>query len=432
MSSSVSSVAVRSVSLDTSRSLTERFYHPELDVLRFFAFFMAYIHHSLPHHEEFYTQMGVSHAIAKTIAAIGATGAFGVNLFFLLSAYLITELLIRERQRFGHIDLRAFYIRRILRIWPLYFFFLAFAWALQWIVSSQHIGWHAALAFVLLGGNWWVFFVGFPASVIFPLWSLSVEEQFYIVWPVTMRRLGARGLLWAAAVMLAAASLTRWYLASHHAWEQSIWTHSFVQLDGIALGVALAVLLRGRSPRLGPLQRMALFVMGFACFAIGANYFQIKEDPLTVSRVLLGYPIAAFGALLVFLSALGILDGHPVPSARKHPEAKAGPRLAGGKGEENWQRTGGSVFARIWKLTGAPLTYLGRVSYGLYMFHIVGLLIADSSIPHESSSLGRFFSRTVLAFAITVGFAALSYRWLEMPFLTLKQRFTHILSRPGG
>src|SRR6266496_1180245 len=153
MSSSVSSVAVRSVSLDTSRSLTERFYHPELDVLRFFAFFMAYIHHSLPHHEEFYTQMGVPHAIAKTIAAIGATGAFGVNLFFLLSAYLITELLIRERQRFGHIDLRAFYIRRILRIWPLYFCFLAFACALQWIVPAQHIGRHAALAFDVLRGN---------------------------------------------------------------------------------------------------------------------------------------------------------------------------------------------------------------------------------------------------------------------------------------
>jgi peptidoglycan/LPS O-acetylase OafA/YrhL len=417
MSSSVSSVAVQPVSLDTSRSLTERFYHPELDVLRFFAFFMAYVHHSLPHQAEFYLAMGVSPGIAKAIAAIGATGAFGVNLFFLLSAYLITELLIRERERFGHIDLRAFYIRRILRIWPLYFIFLAFACALQWIVPSQHIGWRAMLAFIFLGGNWWVFFVGFPASVIFPLWSLSVEEQFYIVWPVTMRRLGARGLLWAAAVMLALANVTRWYLAAHHAWEQRIWTHSFVQLDAIALGVALAVLLRGRSPRLDPLARVALFVAGFACFAVSANYFQIKEDPLTVSRVVLGYPLAAFGALLVFLSALGILDGQPAPGARK----------TGGEadGAED-------PFARIWHWTGAPLTYLGRVSYGLYMFHIVGLLIADHILPNEISSLGRFLLRTALAFAITVGFAAASYRWLEMPFLTLKQRFTHILSRPGG
>ena len=416
--------------MDTSRSLTERFYHPELDVLRFFAFFMAYIHHSLPHQVEFYLAMGVSPGIAKAIAAIGATGAFGVNLFFLLSAYLITELLIRERQRFGHIDLRAFYIRRILRIWPLYFIFLAFAWVLQWMVPSQHIGWRAALAFIFLGGNWWVFFVGFPASVIFPLWSLSVEEQFYIVWPVTMRRLGARGLLWASAVMLAAASLTRWYLAAHHAWEQAIWTHSFVQLDAIALGVALAVLLRGRSPRLEMLQRVALFVTGFACFAISANYFQIKEDPLTVSRVVLGYPIAAIGALLVFLSALGVLHGEPLAGTRKGTEVAGTPSTTGA-GKNDGPATG-PLFARLWQLTGAPLTYLGRVSYGLYMFHIVGLLVADHILPNEVSSLGRFLLRTALAFAITVGFAAISYRWIETPFLNLKQRFTHILSRPGG
>ena len=425
MSSSVSSVAVRPVSLDTSRSLNERFYHPELDVLRFFAFFLAYLHHSLPHHAVFYTDMGVSPVIANAVAALGATGAFGVNLFFLLSAYLITELLIRERERFGHIDLRAFYIRRILRIWPLYFFFLAFAWALQWIVPSQHIGWRAGLAFVFLSGNWWVVFVGFPASVIFPLWSLSVEEQFYIVWPVTMRRLGARGLLWAAAVMLGAANLTRWYLAAHHAWEQTLWTNSFVQLDAIALGVALAVLLRGCSPRLQPLQRVALFVAGMALFGISANYFQIKEDPLTLSRVLLGYPVAAFGALLVFLSSLGILDGQPLPGRR------GGVSLSAHR-EENGQPSRRSIFTRIWQLSGAPLLFLGRVSYGLYVFHVVGMMISDYVVPHAALSFGRYLFRTMIAFAVTVGLAAASYRWLEMPFLTLKQRFTHILSRPGG
>lgn len=434
MSPSVASVAAPSVSLDTSRSLTERFYHPELDVLRFFAFFMAYLHHSLPHHAEFYTSVGVWPAVAKTFAAIGATGAFGVNLFFLLSAYLITELLIRERERFGHVDLRAFYIRRILRIWPLYFFFLAFAWALQWMVPSQHIGWRAGLAFVLLSGNWWVFFVGFPPSIIFPLWSLSVEEQFYIVWPVTMRRLSARGLLWAAGVMLAAASVMRWCLAAHHAWEQSFWTNSFVQLDAIALGVALAVLLRGGSPRLRPLQRAALFAAGSACFAIAANYFQIKEDPLTISRVLLGYPTAAIGALLVFLSALGILDGHRLPGARKGVAAEGAPgaHAVGDSGEGNTHTGLGKLFARIWHVSGVPLMYLGRVSYGLYVFHVLGLMVSDYIVPHAASNLPRYLFRTALAFAVTIGFAAASYRWLETPFLNLKQRFTHILSRPGG
>ena len=265
-----------------TRSLTERFYHPELDVLRFFAFFLVFLHHSLPHETAFYTNMGTSHLLASLLAGIGNTGAFGVNLFFVLSSYLITELLIRERQRFGRIDLRAFYIRRILRIWPLYFAFLAFAWVMQWYIPHQHIGWRAGLAFTLLGGNWWVAFVGFPSSIIFPLWSVSVEEQFYIFWPVTMRRLSQRGLLVAAAAMLVTANLTRWYLAAHHTWESKMWANTFVQLDAIALGILLAVLLAGRAPRIASRYRIALFAAGVACFAIAANYFQIKGDPLTV------------------------------------------------------------------------------------------------------------------------------------------------------
>ena len=435
----MSSLAQSPVSVNISRPLTGRFYHPELDVLRFFAFFLAFLHHSLLHHPEFYSGMGVSSAVAAALAAVGAMGAFGVNLFFLLSSYLITELLIRERHRFGYIDLRAFYMRRVLRIWPLYFLFLAFAWVLQWFVPSQHIGWRAGLAFILLGGNWWVVFVGFPSSVIFPLWSLSVEEQFYIIWPAAMRRLGERGLLWAAAVMLAAANLTRWYLAVRHTWESSMWTNSFVQLDAIALGVALAVLLRGESPRLQPLQRAALCAVGVAGFAIAANYFQIKEDPLTVSRVFLGYVVMAVGAIALFLSALGILEGQHrktgrsnLPAGAKWGKMDGGPHSpAFGKVAER-ESVGGSVFAWIWQIWGRPLIYLGRISYGLYVFHVLGLMITDYAIPHETSSLGRYLFRVAAAFAITVGFAAISYRWIETPFLNLKQRFTHILSRPGG
>jgi peptidoglycan/LPS O-acetylase OafA/YrhL len=85
---------------------------------------------------------------------------------------------------------------------------------------------------------------------------------------------------------------------------------------------------------------------------------------------------------------------------------------------------------RTWVLD--PLIYLGRISYGLYIFHVLGLMITEFTISHEGSSLGRYLFRNAVAFAITIALAAVSYRWLETPFLTLKQRFTHILSRPGG
>ena len=405
-----------------TRSLTERFYHPELDVLRFFAFFLVFLHHSLPHETAFYTKMGTSPILAALLAGIGNTGAFGVNLFFVLSSYLITELLIRERQRFGRIDLRAFYIRRILRIWPLYFAFLAFAWVMQWYVPHQHIGWRAGLAFTLLGGNWWVVFVGFPSSIIFPLWSVSVEEQFYLFWPVTMRRLSQRGLLIASAVMLVTANLTRWYLAAHHTWESKMWANTFVQLDAVALGVLLAAVLAGRAPRIGPLQRTALFAAGIACFAVAANYFQIKIDPVTVPRVLLGYPTVALGAVALFLSAL-----HKSPDvASALSTGGPHPPSVGECGDVDQPGAG----LRTWLMP--PLVYLGRISYSLYVFHVVGLMITDYTIRHQDTNLPHYLYRNAVALAITVAFASVSYRWVEMPFLSLKQRFTHIVSRPGG
>jgi peptidoglycan/LPS O-acetylase OafA/YrhL len=406
------------VSWNSTRSLAARFYHPELDVLRFFAFFMVFLHHALPHDPAFYAKMGVapSPMLASVLAAIGATGAFGVNLFFLLSSYLITELLIRERARFGHVDLKSFYVRRILRIWPLYFAFLGLAWIMQWCVPGQHIGWRAGLAFSLLSGNWWLVFVGFPSSVIFPLWSVSIEEQFYIFWPATMRKLSERGLLTAAALMIVVANLTRWYLASRHTWESKIWGNTFVQLDSIALGIVLAVLLAGAAPRIAPLPRIALFTGGLACLVLAGSYFQIKGDPLTVSRVMLGYPVMAIGAVALFLASL-----------RDQPDGAGnvsnGPPAVGECGVE--------TSARSWHIS-EPFVYLGRISYGLYVFHVLGLMISDYTVLHQGSSLGRFLFRDTVGFAFTVALSAISYRWLETPFLTLKQRFTHVLSRPGG
>ena len=88
-----------------------RFYVPELDSLRFFAFLAVFICH-------------LSHELGGSLV-ITNTGTFGVDLFFTLSAYLITELLMREKERFGRVDVKSFYVRRILRIWPLYLGFLA-------------------------------------------------------------------------------------------------------------------------------------------------------------------------------------------------------------------------------------------------------------------------------------------------------------------
>jgi peptidoglycan/LPS O-acetylase OafA/YrhL len=76
--------------------------------------------------------------------------------------------------------------------------------------------------------------------------------------------------------------------------------------------------------------------------------------------------------------------------------------------------------------------YLGRISYGLYVFHVLGLFISDRTVHDQTASLGRYALRVAVALGVTVSLSAISYRWLETPFLRLKQRFTHVLSRPGG
>jgi peptidoglycan/LPS O-acetylase OafA/YrhL len=77
----------------------------------------------------------------------------------------------------------------------------------------------------------------------------------------------------------------------------------------------------------------------------------------------------------------------------------------------------------------AAFAYLGQISFGLYVFHIIGLMTSDYTVQHQDSSLGRYLFRNAVALAVTIVLAAISYRLLESPFLTLKQRFTRVLSR---
>lgn len=352
-----------------------RFYHPELDVLRFFAFFMVFLHHAVPHDPSFWTRYGVPLPLAKIVAGIGAMGAFGVDVFFALSAYLITELLLREKALIGDLDLKSFYARRILRIWPLYFFFLALAGALTFCVPGQKIGWQASLAFLFLGGNWWIVFRGFPPSVIFPLWSVSIEEQFYLFWPPVVRRLRAVHMSILACGMMAIAWCTRYYVVFHHAGETQVWCNTLARLDPIAAGILIAVFLRGEAPQFSTKIRVTMLALGGLCLALAANYWSIKADPLTTARVLAGYPAVAMGAAALLVGVLS--------------DSKAGKRKSSLKN---------------------VLVYLGKISYGLYVYHVLGLMISDFTVPNAETNLPRYLLRVGIALSLTITFAAASFR----------------------
>ncbi len=125
-----------------------------------------------------------------------------LDVFFIISGFLITQLLFRERDLNGTVDLKAFYVRRLLRIWPLYFFIIGIAFLPSAFDRSQASGWLDLLSFVFFAGNWGPVLGHWPHAVILvPLWSVSFEEQFYLLWPLVLRR-ASRKFIYGTAIGL--------------------------------------------------------------------------------------------------------------------------------------------------------------------------------------------------------------------------------------
>ena len=366
----------------------KRFYVPELDCLRFLAFLGVFAFHTRSYLQ--YTTLPFT--LGSMIGMIDEAGAFGMDLFFVLSACLITELLLREKQAAGDLNVPAFYLRRILRIWPLYFFFLGVAFLLSLLAPDQRLEWQYLAGFSLLSGNWMVIFLGVPASVAVPLWSISMEEQFYLCWPPLVKRLSIKGLGVAAIVMLITSNLSRLLLYFLiHPRNQSIWFDTFTRLDPIALGILLTLLLRSKRISLDALERVLLLCVSLVALVAVARYAHPNwnSQPLTVAG-LFGYPIVALSCSGIVLATLG---------ARSH-------------------------LAR-----NAALIYLGKISYGLYVYHELGMWIADRIF---GPLRGTFHVAVGLAggLCFTIVFASVSYHFLELPFLRWKKRFTYVPSRP--
>ncbi len=174
-----------------------RYYCPELDGLRFLAFFLVFLHH-VP----LYGQ-----GKPMLLARFGPYGWMGVDLFLCLSSFLISKLLLLEWQSTGTISLGRFYVRRSLRIWPLYFLmcllgFVVFPCLGYAPTFGDHdyaeLVHHFLLPYLTFFGNWATAHYNYaPSQALFLLWTISLEEQFYIIWPLVLLalRFNKRSLL---------------------------------------------------------------------------------------------------------------------------------------------------------------------------------------------------------------------------------------------
>src|SRR5687767_5472241 len=276
------------------------FYHPELDVLRFFAFLAVFMHHALPRDARLYAAKGFSPVVTEFLLTAKEAGAFGLDLFFALSAYLITELLLREHATRGTFSVSAFYVRRALRIWPLYFVFLALTvFVIPTIIPAERFGPIYIVSFALFVGNWVCATNGLPFSVASPLWSISIEEQFYIGWPLLLRFFGMSRIKQLAIAMLVLAVVTRVFLAVVGVEHPGVWCNTLARLDPIALGAILAFVLNGRAPRIGNAVRLVMCVVALACWWLIGRYLG-QDGPTSVAT----YGLSALASVVLLAAVL--------------------------------------------------------------------------------------------------------------------------------
>lgn len=359
----------------------QRFYRPELDMLRFFAFLAVFVHHG----------------IYNVFPILSICGGFGLCFFFFLSAFLITELLQRELELTGTVAIRDFYIRRILRIWPLYFGVLLCSVLFGLAFSSYRLPTLFVLSYIFMLGNLYIGHFGFPTTFIGYLWSISIEEQFYLLWPFLNRKLTRRALTLAVGTLVPIGSVTVLCLA----WmgetpAQGIWTNSLVQIQVFAFGALTGLALNGTVPKLMLRWRLILIVIGCALWGAVAALSGI--DARTAHSgwgPMVGYWGVGAGCLCFLLSALGVDQ----------------------------------------KLLPSGLVYLGKISYGLYVFHQVSLELASNLLNRiegmDSSGHHTVFGVAHLALGMlfTVIISAISYRYFEKTFLRWKDKFTVVRSR---
>ncbi|MFL6228772.1 MAG: acyltransferase family protein [Pyrinomonadaceae bacterium] len=354
------------------------FYRPELDGLRFFAFAFVFMSHAFSQNPDVYARMGIPRGLAFVCARFVGSGGNGVLLFFVLSSYLITSLLLREHERFGVIRLRDFYARRALRIMPLYFGFIAAVYLL--IPQGSHAALETKLlpGFLLFLANWSFLLPNITTGggVAGVLWSVSVEEQFYLLWALALRGFGVAKIGRMAAVLIGTALATRALMIAYGASIYALTFNTFCLLDAIGAGALLALAFRRGLPTLSAASRAALLLAGPLAWTASSCLW------------VWGYSYNLLAAVNL-VGAIAMICG------------TLGGRL----------------------LSPAPLVYLGRISYGLYVFHAAAIYVAQRALPPSVRQIA-------LAFGLTLTAAALSYQFFEAPFLRLKRRFTHVASRP--
>lgn len=235
-----------------------RFYRPELDALRFFAFLAVLFHH------------GPGPQGSKFLWLVCSAGGFGLSMFFLLSAYLITELLIRERERTENIAWGLFFIRRALRIWPLYYGAIIIAFVIGRIPPHTYGVSRTAIAVMALFVANCTKLAPSLGILVGPLWSISIEEQFYLIWPPILK-FGGKQLALTASILVVIAACVWLWVFSEKGWL--LWYDTPVEFLFFAVGAMIALATRGKPLCcMNTLTRYGFLITGLVILLLTAHF----------------------------------------------------------------------------------------------------------------------------------------------------------------
>jgi peptidoglycan/LPS O-acetylase OafA/YrhL len=309
----------------------------------------------------------------------------GVYLFFILSGYLITSIILKNLD--GPNFLAAFFGRRSLRIWPIYYLALAVVVGFN-VVSPRPERLDALPYFLTYTQNIQEYWFGGEIPFIHGFqhtWTLAIEEQFYLVWPLLIVGLGRRAVLPMSIALVAISIVARglgfgqWILLT--------------QADGFGLGGLLAVAFAD-SARLD--RSWSRYRVGFAVSGIAAAGFAAVGPKLLatigIGSRLWSASFKLFAINVVFFSVVGLVSRY------------SGHRL-------------------LKPLRARLLVYLGQISYGIYLYHYILLCAIRTLLDH--AGLGRPWWSDLGIFAATLGISALSWAYVERPILKLKDRFAY-------
>ncbi len=372
----------------------QKIYFPNLNGLRFIAAFLVIIHHI-----EQIKSFSKIENYWGSIPFVGIIGKLGVVLFFVLSGFLITYLLLTEEHSFKNISIRKFYIRRILRIWPLYFLIIILAFfVLPNINLFTWPGYGKEVVFSNLLLKLFLYAIFFPNLVLSLLgivpyashtWSIGTEEQYYLVWPIILKYFKKNRITLMLFIIVSYLAFGK-ILSTHYADNlpfksviKAFW--STFNIDCMAIGGIYAILLFQKNKFLEVITNDILFYLTITLVIF-----------LMIKGVYIPYIHYEFYSVLFGIIILNFATNDKIKIT----------------------------------LENKFLNYLGNISYGVYMYHPIGIVLALTiSVRINFTTNWLIYP---LSFAFTILLAGFSYKYFESFFLKFKNKFSNIISGNGA